>query len=90
MGKGLAYPVNGSVYFRVSKHGKYGSLAGLDRSGMQVRARWGGRKRTKRKETFHVLAFSGREACVEHRRPDDGYTVQYVRYIALAEDFARF
>ena len=74
--KGMAYPVNGSVYFRVSKHGKYGSLAGLDRSGMQVRARWGGgRKRTGilepidrkgRRGTFHVLAIIGKEACVVH------------------------
>lgn len=36
MDKELAYEVNGSVYFRVSKHGKYGSLACLDKSGMEV------------------------------------------------------
>ena len=34
--KELAYEVNGSVYFRVSKHGKYGTLACLDTSGMEV------------------------------------------------------
>lgn len=39
MDKELAYDVNGSVYFRVSKHGKYGSLACLDKGGMQVRRR---------------------------------------------------
>lgn len=31
--------MNGSVYFRVSKHGKYGTLACLDKSGMEVRLR---------------------------------------------------
>lgn len=36
MDKGLAYEVNGSVYFRVSKHGKYGTLASLDKSGMEA------------------------------------------------------
>ncbi len=36
MDKELAYEVNGSVYFRVSKHGKYGNLACLDTSGMEV------------------------------------------------------
>ena len=36
MDKELAYEINGSVYFRVSKHGKYGSLASLDKSGMEV------------------------------------------------------
>lgn len=36
MDKELAYDVNGSVYFRVSKHGKYGTLACLDASGMEV------------------------------------------------------
>lgn len=36
MDKELAYETNGSVYFRVSKHGKYGTLASLDKSGMQV------------------------------------------------------
>lgn len=38
MDKELAYETNGSVYFRVSKHGKYGNLASLDKSGMEVRA----------------------------------------------------
>ena len=36
MDKELAYEINGSVYFRVSKHGKYGTLASLDKSGMEV------------------------------------------------------
>lgn len=36
MDKELAYEINGSVYFRVSKHGKYGTLACLDTSGMEV------------------------------------------------------
>lgn len=36
MDKGFAYEVNGSVYFRVSEHPKYGSLASLDMSGMEV------------------------------------------------------
>lgn len=38
MGKGLAYEKNGSVYFRVSEHPKYGSLACLDVSGMEVKS----------------------------------------------------
>lgn len=42
MDKGLAYAVNGSVYFRVSKCGKYGNLACLDKSGMQVGSCGGG------------------------------------------------
>ncbi|CAM9552603.1 unnamed protein product [Discosporangium mesarthrocarpum] len=33
--KGIAYKMNGSVYFRVSKHKRYGSLANLDFEGMQ-------------------------------------------------------
>lgn len=36
MDKKLAYEINGSVYFRVSKHGKYGTLACLDTSGMEA------------------------------------------------------
>ncbi|CAN0560878.1 unnamed protein product, partial [Ectocarpus sp. 12 AP-2014] len=40
--KELAYEVNGSVYFRVSKHGKYGTLACLDTSGMEDGAGEGG------------------------------------------------
>ncbi|CAN0276869.1 unnamed protein product, partial [Ectocarpus sp. 4 AP-2014] len=40
--KELAYEVNGSVYFRVSEHGKYGALACLDTSGMEDGAGEGG------------------------------------------------
>lgn len=36
MDKGLAYEINGSVYFRVSKHTKYGTLVSLDKSGMEA------------------------------------------------------
>lgn len=32
--------MNGSVYFRVSKHRKYGTLACLDKAGMEVRLRF--------------------------------------------------
>ncbi|CAM9327264.1 unnamed protein product [Pylaiella littoralis] len=42
MDKELAYEVNGSVYFRVSKHSKYGTLASLDRSGMEATGEGGG------------------------------------------------
>eukprot|EP00903_Cladosiphon_okamuranus_P015160 g14018.t1 len=42
MDKELAYEINGSVYFRVSKHGKYGTLACLDTSGMEDGAGEGG------------------------------------------------
>ncbi|CAN0448222.1 unnamed protein product [Hapterophycus canaliculatus] len=42
MDKELAYATNGSVYFRVSKHGKYGSLASLDKTGMEDGAGEGG------------------------------------------------
>lgn len=61
MDKELAYEVNGSVYFRVSKHSKYGTLASLDRSGMEASRKIGPMEqhnhhitRPHRKESYRI------------------------------------